>query len=309
VKYHFTKPYTAWVCTTISDTNSNTITISYHSNNSVYHVTDPGGRQLTFSYYSNHLAAIDDPLERTWVLNYTQNGNDDKWDLTSIDLPAVTEDSTPTAHSVYYEYDVSDHHNIATYTDTRGKDWTFTYNNADDSCASQADPYENEVGYVYDDPTTTITDPNGHETIHTYTDGLLTQDMDPLEYHEDYEYDADNNVIEVTDKRGNIWSYPDYDANGNCETAITPYPLEKTTTYTYNGHSKMTSKTNPLGDYVVWTYDGNDNCTDIDWYDDEDTLQAHVEFDYPNVNNRGLPDTKTDDNNQYDHLHLGCRHR
>lgn len=121
--------------------------------------------------------------------------------------------------------------------------------------------------------------------------------MDPLEYHEDYEYDADNNVIEVTDKRGNIWSYPDYDANGNCETAITPYPLEKTTTYTYNGHSKMTSKTNPLGDYVVWTYDGNDNCTDIDWYDDEDTLQAHVEFDYPNVNNRGLPDTKTDDNN------------
>ena len=74
--YHFSGGTgNRWNCVSITDRNSNTITISHNSGDFVTAVTDPSGRALTFTYNSsNKLTEVDDPLGRSFLLSYNTGG-------------------------------------------------------------------------------------------------------------------------------------------------------------------------------------------------------------------------------------------
>lgn len=62
---------------------------------------------------------------------------------------------------------------------------------------------------------TTIVDPNGHKTVHTYnTSGQLASVTDALGDIEYYSYDAANNVTQREDRGTQYWNYT-YDGMGN----------------------------------------------------------------------------------------------
>jgi YD repeat-containing protein len=163
--YHFK---TNLYCDTISDENSNTITIGYNAGNYVTSVTDPTSRSITLGYdTSNRINSITDPLSRQWTLAYDSSNQ-----LTTVTLPLVN--STSYHWTMAYNPD----HDISTLITPGGRSQSFFYQAADDSLATVTDGAGNVTTWTESSPTTTIADPNGHNTVYTYTSGLLTSVQD-----------------------------------------------------------------------------------------------------------------------------------
>ncbi len=194
-------------------------------------------------------------------------------------------------YSAVYSYDAN--HCITDIQTPRGYHWTFGYNSTDSSLAWEKDPALNQTSYDYVAGATTVTDPNGNQTVYTYTGGKVTQAKDPLLYHEDYVWDANNNRTKVTDKRGFAWQYT-YDSMGNMLTKKDPY-LD-TLTYTYNGHNFPLTSTLPTGEQVVSTYDTHDNLTGKTYKDSSGAIQASQSY---TVNLNGLRTDYYDANNHH----------
>jgi len=244
--YHFK---TNLYCDTISDENSNVITIGYNTGNYVTSVTDPTSRAISLTYDgSNRISTITDPLSRVWTCHYT-SGN-----LTSVDLPTIAS----TTYSWGMSYDSN--HNITTLTTPGGRSQTFTYN-TDNSLATATDGCGNTTTWTETSTTTTIADANSHSTVYHYSSGKLSSVVDAASQTESYSYDSANNRTGITDKRGYAWGFT-FDSAGNVLTATNPY--SKTVTNTYNSHNKLLTSTDPLS-HVTTTivYDTHDNPTSV----------------------------------------------
>ena len=268
----------------IVDTNGNYVDVDRHYNGQIDAIYEPGHGQLNFAYDANyHLASITDPLSHQWTVDYDTNGN-----LYHVYYPTVGGSN----YNTQFGYDTN--HNITSLRDRRGKSWTFGYNTSDssNSLAWEKTPLGNQTKYAYTATTTTITDPNNNVTTHTYdtATGHLTQEKDPLNYTENYYYDADNNINHLQDKRGFDW-YATFDGSGNQLTAKDPY--NKVTTSTYSTHNKLWTVALPLGRSVKNTYDASDNLTKVEEKNSGGTVVATTLY-YPGT--YGLLDHKTDPN-------------
>jgi len=263
---------TALRCTSIQDTNGNTITLGY-TGNLVTSITDPTSRAITISYTSNRISTITDPLNRVWTMHYDGSGN-----LSSVDLPVINS----TTYSYVFTYSAT--HNITDLATPRGKHWTFGYF-ADNSLQWAKDPYNNQTTFNYTTTTKTVTDPNSKQTVFTYdSSGRVTQEKDALNYHTDYSsYTSNNQPQTITDRRGYNWAYT-YDSQGNVLTAKDPYL--NTTTYTYNSHNFVLTVTNPLNHTTTYGYDAQDNLTSV-----TDALNHATTYTY---DGNGLQLTTTD---------------
>lgn len=294
VKYHFTNPNgTAWLISTISDTNANTITVNHVGSDRVTTIVDPSGRTLTLGYdASNRLSTVTGPLSRVWTLGYDAAG-----DLNSVAFPLTVTGGT--AYTIGLVYNTA--HDITTLTDKRGKAWTFLYN-ADDSLQWEKDPYLNKTGFEYGTspitglPITTVKDANLKATVYTYSSGRLSMVTDPLLYHEDYGYDTDNNRTSVIDKNGYTWNFT-YDtanirpdAHGNLLTSTLPSPISKVTTFTYTAHNKVWTKLLPGGEKFTYTYDTSDNLTKVEQKNAAGTILATTNY---TIGPYGLAQNKT----------------
>ena len=114
-----------------------------------------------------------------------------------------------------------------------------------------------------------VTDPNGNSDVYAYDSGRrLTLTEDAEGYAAQGIYDADNNITQITDPRGKVWLFPDYDLNGNCRTAIDPN--HNTTRYAYDSRSNLLSVTDALhqnynayNHTVQYAYDTHNNLFSI----------------------------------------------
>ena len=275
--YHFT---TGLYCDTISDENGNTVTLGYNSGNFVTSITDATGRAITLTVVGGEITTITVPLSRTWSLSY--NGSNE---LTTITYPII--------NSTYYTTNLtfSGSHNITDIQDRRGNHWGFTYSS--NALASETDPCSNTTNYSYTASTTTVTDPNGHAVVYTFSSGKLASVENAASQTESYTWDADNNRTQIVDKRGYDWNFT-FDARGNTLTSANPY--SNTVTNTFNAHNKLLTKTIPTGEETVYTRDGNDNVTEIDFKDLFGTTQASVTY---TIGSHGLVSDYYDENTHH----------
>lgn len=279
------------------DRNSNQVTISRDGQGRVTTLTEPAGRQLTFTYSGTGLqiSQVSDPIGRTVRYSYDGAGR----------LSTVTD---PAGGVTSYTYDAS--HRLLTITDPRGI--TFLRNEYDSAGRvirqTQGDggvwsfTYTLTSGLVTE---TRLTDPRGHTTTYRFntrgyligqTDALgqtatleravgrnlLLSSTDPLGRVTRFAYDTSGNVTSVTDPQGNVRTFTydptfdrlasitdplgnvtrfEYDLAGNLTALVDP--LSQRTTIAYNGVGQPASTTDPLGHAMTFTYDGSGNLTTI----------------------------------------------
>jgi RHS repeat-associated protein len=242
-----------------TDRNGNTVFITRDSQGRVTALTEPAGRQLTFSYTGTTLRIdrITDPLGRTVQYTYDGQGR----------LTGVTD---PAGGITQYTYDAN--HRLLTITDPRNI--TFLTNGYDAQGRvirqTQADggvfafEYTMAGGFI---TSTKVTDPRGNTTVSRFnadrylvsrTDALgqtttferqpgsnlLLSTMDPLARVTRFTYDANGNVTSITDPLGNTRTFA-YDPTFNKVTSITD-PLGNLTTFEYHLQGNLVAITDPL---------------------------------------------------------------
>lgn len=219
----------AWNLTDLQALNQNRFDFSYDSDGRMVGVSDNSGRTEVYSYDSNsNLISATDPLGNVTTYAYDASGR-----VLSATLP----DGSRLFQNTY---DASGR--VISQTNADGFTTTLAYN-------------------VPAQGQTTITDPFGNKTVHTYDASLrLIGITDALGHTTTNSYDANNDVVAVTDARGNTTSYT-YDSLGNVLSYADP--LGNTASFTYNSFSEPLTITTPKGDSTSLTYDANGNLITV----------------------------------------------
>ena len=244
-KDHISYLFTATgLLSTIADTNGNKINLTYTGNN-LTQVTDPSGRELTFTYNAaGQIASITDTLGR--VLSYSYDADDNLIQYTD-----------PVGGTFAYTYDGN--HRMISITNPRGiRIMTNTYN-GDGRVISQSNALGAATNFSYDTTNriTTETDPLGRSTRSSYNDNFWeTSETNALGNTLSYTYDGNGNRNSATDANGHTTSST-YDANGNI-LQITD-PSGHSTTHTYDSKNNLLSTTDALGRQATFAYDANSN--------------------------------------------------
>ena len=214
--------------------------------------TDPAGRTYTFGWTGNHITSLTDSSSPARTVTYAYDGSGNLTDVYGVNTtrsPSLLNDD----HTVF-TYDSS--HRMLTRRDPKfyGSSITPTpvTTNVYDSSSrviSQTDPLGRETTFDYSTVpgSVIVTDPKGNEVLDTYWAGLLhactvgygTSSAATTQYS----YDPDTlGIAETTDHNGHLWTAT-FDSAGNKLTSTDP--LNRTTTYTYNGYNEVTSITEP----------------------------------------------------------------
>jgi len=261
-----------------ADRNGNTVLISLDSQGRVTALTEPAGRQLTFSYTgaSLRIDRITDPLGRTVSYTYDAQSR----------LETVID---PAAGITRYTYDAN--HRMLTITDPRNI--TFLTNEFDAQGRiirqTQADggvwtfSYATTGSFISQ---TVVTDPRGNATTYRFNSaGYLIQRTDALGQTTTSERQPGTNLLlNTTDPLGRVTRFS-YDGNGNV-TSITD-PAGNTRTFTYDPtFSKVASVTDAMGGVSTYVYDGRGNLINT-----SDALGNATHFSH---NQFGLPVSVTD---------------
>ncbi|PMD95694.1 hypothetical protein BWI97_13925 [Siphonobacter sp. BAB-5405] len=256
--------------TRMQDLDGNQINLAY-SDTLLQSLTHSSGHTLQFTWTQGRLATIEDRTcspERKLTYEYDQDGNPSK----------VT---NPIGDYVRYYADTSAR--ITGYTDEGGNNMSFLYNRNGAvsrviSCATS-----HTFSYLSRQFKTFVAEQvNGQNVVTTYTfdeKGRVTEkNGNCCGYHLEYGYDANNNIIRLTDgnkkatlyaydARGNVLKETDpaghvtsytYDPVLNRVTSITDKKSNKTT-YTYDAKGHLLTISKPLGSTEKSTYDAKGN--------------------------------------------------
>lgn len=195
------------------DLNGYATTLACNTGGQLTTVTEPAGRQLTFSYGPDgHVSQVTDP-SRTVSYGYDAAGN----------LTSVT-DSRGGVSSFGYDA----RHLLTATTDQRGKTTTNTYD-AGGRVLTQTDPAGRVLRFAFSLPsapgtaTTTVTDPKGNVTVQNYSNGMLASETKGYGTTKaatwTYTYDPmTDGLASITDPNGHVTAAT-YDAAGNRLTA------------------------------------------------------------------------------------------
>jgi RHS repeat-associated protein len=237
-----------------SDRSGYTTTLAYHDG-LLETVTDPSGRKLRFSYdHAKRIAKVTDPAGRSVAFAYDANGN--------LRSAADVGGGVTT-----FTYDSK--HRLLTMTDPRGGKTTNVYDDRG-RVTRQTDPLHRVTKFAYSGnpasdagSTTTITNPLGVSTVHTYADMMLisvTRAAGTAKAHTwHYNYDPSSlGIASVTDPAGHSTAYL-YDDEGNITLIVDP--LGRATTLDYNSLHEPVSVTDPAGTTANYNYDTAGNLT------------------------------------------------
>lgn len=236
-------------------------------------ITDPRGKQTTFTYASGNLTEIRTQLGNRTTLCYDGTGR-----LIGLVDPRGTQScALPNDHRWTYTYDEAGH--LLTQSDPLTNLTTLVYDPAG-NLTSRTDANLRATTYAYDAAnnvlSVTAPDPDGvgpllaPVTQYTYDDvGNLATRKDANLRDTLYEYDTANRLARVTGPLSRVWTYA-YDQNGNATQMVdangnaTPATGDGQTTYAYDVLNRLTSidysDTTPD---ATFAYDGNDNRTQL----------------------------------------------
>ncbi len=232
-----------------ADRNANETTLAYDGAGRLGSITDPAGRKLTFAYNPDGtVSQATDPAGRTVRYGYDAAKN----------LIEVTDVG---AKSWRFAYD--SRHRMTAMTNPRGARTTNVYD-ARDRVIVQSDPLGRETKWAYDGDETNVTDPAGNVTEERFRSHLPVTITGAQGTSADavtrLAYDADANLVKVTDPNGRAWSYG-YDGQGNRIRATDP--LGHSTAHTYDSKRNLTALTLPSGRMTSYGYDARSNLVSI----------------------------------------------
>ena len=242
----------------ITDRNDLTSMLTWNNGKLTY-VTDPHGRQLTFSYRTTqgetHLIDhISDPIGRSIYFNYGENN-----DLTQF----TDAEGNPT----YFNYWDSEPWNHL-LTDVTLPEGNSIHNNYSNHQVTQQSIGSQNFNPVYNPLSTLVTDSNGNSYNYQYEEissnvetriiSLTTPNVvSNFQYN-----DANNPTLPttVTDGNGNSTNIT-YDSMGNA--TVVNQPLGVSHQFQYNALNDITQYSDPENHNTNFGYDGNGNLTSI----------------------------------------------
>ena len=234
-------------------------------------ITDPRGKQTTFTYTDGNLTEI-----RTQLGNRTTMGYDGSGRMRSLVEPrGYAPGADPADYTWTYTYTEADQ--LETQTDSLGNATTLAYDPAG-NLLSRTDANGHVTSYGYDEAnhltSVTAPDPDGTGplaapvTRYAYdAAGNLDTREDANLHTTDYDYDPANRLFRLTSPAGRVWTYS-YDPNGNRTQMVdangnaTPQVGDGQTTYGYDALNRLTSiNYSDATPDVSFQYDGDGNRT------------------------------------------------
>lgn len=266
-------------CTSISDPNGHTKSMTYDGAGNLLTSVDALGRKTTATYNGlNEMTSVTDPAMVTTTMAYNAAGN-----LLSRSRPLVG--TAQTQRTTYTYGDATQPGDVTSLTDPDGKVSTISYNSRGD-VVSARDPLGNTTTYAYDilGRRTSMVSPKGSLSPAQYTTsfaynpfGDLTATTDPLSHTSSRTYDANRNLASETDADGKVTTYT-YDAADQRTVIRRPdgstlrddYLPDgalygqydgtgRATTYTYNVYGQVYSVTDPADRTTTYGHDAVGN--------------------------------------------------
>jgi RHS repeat-associated protein len=242
----------------VEDTNGNRITPSY-SGNQLMGLIHSAGQTLQFTYDANgHIATVTDPNGRQTTYTYDAGGQH----LQSV---AYFDGST-----LQYAYSIGNgsagEHALTQIGFSGGTHQYFSYDARGRLASASRDGGAEAVSFAYNAGTTTLIDAfNNHSDFYLDNQGLLVKVRDPQGATTQLTYDQQFNLTKVADPAGGAYQYA-YDDKGNLVRSVDP--LGSATQFAYAGpFDRMTGLTDANGNRTNYAYTAAGNRSSITYAD------------------------------------------
>jgi RHS repeat-associated protein len=246
----------------VTERSGNRTSLAYEAGR-LASISDPAGREITFSYNSEGLVqTATDPMGHTVHYGYEDG------ELTSVTEPG---EEIPRWR---FGYDAS--HRITSMINGVGGETTNTYNSAN-QVTSQTDPSGHTLAFEYEAFQTKITNEStGSVTLDAYDSndalGSITHGYGTAEATTtSFSYNEAGEPISETNGAKQTTSY-EYDEAGDRVKEIDPEGHESR--WTYNPAHEVTSETLPSGETTSIEYDAHDNPIKISRPGPEASVQS-----------------------------------
>jgi YD repeat-containing protein len=233
----------------VRDRNSNPATLTYGAGGQLEAVA-VGARSISFTYASNLLTAVEDPLGRRIEFAYD-----------TASMPRLTVVTDTLGHAWRYGY-VQDR--LESEIDGRGERTFFNVYDGASRIRRQDDAVGGATLLEYDSPEagfTTVTRPDGLTVRYEFDSHhhTLEEVIDPggLHVRRAWEYDGAGRPAFYT-QTATIDTFTEYDERGNLLRRVDPIGRE--TSYQYTALNDVQTATLPAGQMVLYEYE-NGNLT------------------------------------------------
>jgi RHS repeat-associated protein len=224
-------------------------TYTYTSTGDLNTATDPAGLVTTVLARNTfgQPTLVEQPDKNLWTFAYDSESR-----LTGAGFSAPGQ--TPLMSSFVYNF--SDQ--ITSYTDSRGKTWTFDYDDAR-RLTSSTSPMGDKVTYTYD--------ASGNVTKEEYSNGT-----GPVTFWQGTDFDGLNRVLKSIGAMGQEWDYS-HDVEDNL--ADVTDPLDHSTTNSYDPLNRLISTVDRENYTTGMAYDAQDRLTT---YTDPRTIETNFTY-------------------------------
>lgn len=240
--------------------------LAYDVNGKLQSVTDPTGRAYAFVWSGSQIAEVDGPGSQKVTYGYDLNGNlSDVYGLGTAYVGSVAGDQDRTQYGYSASHLLTSKRLPANYGKTGSPlPVTSLIYDSSERVTSQTDPMGNLTRFDYGPNTglgiaagqTLVTDPSGHKTLDTYSNGTLASETAAYGTAQaastTYSYDPLTlGVTQVTHPDGSKVSYT-YDAAG--DRTSTTDELGRISTSIYNQFGQVVRSTTPSLRQTVTTF-------------------------------------------------------
>ncbi|MBD2438866.1 RHS repeat protein [Nostoc sp. FACHB-110] len=274
----------------IQDALNRVTQFSYDANDYLSQITAPGNSISKFSYDAQgRLLSQTDPLNQTVTFTYTGN----------LDSPTSVRDQkeqvTQYSYNIYgeltgityangssetFSYDLSG--NLFQAKERSGDTFQFTYDTTGKLTRKTFDDGTFE-SYAYDTKGNLSSITKGSETISLEydTNNRLTKITYPNGRWLQYTYDSTGKRTKMVDQAGFTVNY-NYDADDRL-VGLTNASGQSLITYTYDAVGRLSRETNGNGTYTIYKYDAASQLTEISNHAANSTVNSYFRYTYDNL--------------------------
>jgi len=250
VKYYFTDASHRKV-TSIVSRSGNTESYAYEGGK-LMSVTDAAGRAIRFHYTDTLMTSITTSFDnRSWTYAYDTVGN-------------LISRTDPKGLTLYFGYNAQNR--LAILTDADGYTTTITYNLEGTAHRVQTANTDKSIRYEPTSNQTIVVDyvdeNNAQFTTYRWDNQgrVVSKTGNCCGMSNSYVYDADNNVISITDANGHTSTYT-YDERGNKTSSTNAFGQTEYLEYTES--NRVSSYTDKRGGTYSFSYDSSNNLIRI----------------------------------------------